>query len=85
MAAALPPPWAAMLAGPRAATGWEVSADGLWVRYSGSAAAPRLFSVADDARLLDPPGGGGAPAVQQGAPWRDRCIFFADMRLHGGS
>ena len=70
--AALPAAWQAMLAGPQPPTDWEASDDGAWVRFS-KPGQQRLFSVAEDGRLLDPPTGAAAAAAAVVA-WHDCCV-----------
>ncbi|KAI8463775.1 MAG: hypothetical protein J3K34DRAFT_494125 [Monoraphidium minutum] len=68
--AEMPPPWTAALAGPRPPSDWEASGDGGWARYCRPGAV-RLFVVAGDGRLEDPPAGAAPPAA---AVWRDCCV-----------
>lgn len=67
----VPPSWASKLALPPPRTAWAVCSDGCWVRYS-KRGQERLFLVATDGRLLDPPS--GARPAQHSSSWQDCCI-----------
>lgn len=67
----VPPGWASKLALPPPPTAWAVSSDGRWVRFA-DRNRERVFLVATDGRLLDPPS--GARPDQQVISWQDCCI-----------
>ena len=71
----VPPCWASKLALPPPPTAWAVSSDGSWVRFA-ERGQERVFLVAADGRLLDPPVG-DCPAQSLG--WQDCCVVTSPV------
>ncbi len=67
----VPPCWASKLALSPPPTAWAVSLDGGWVRFA-ERGQERVFLVATDGRLLDPPS--GARPAQPLTSWQDCCV-----------